>query len=109
MLVVELAREDLKELVDHVEPLVEDFDALAYVEVMGGSTIEGFKFGVVPKEFGGVEDFAVQVDEVAFDEDFAHLLGNLFARKGDFSFLRKVGGQLFGVVDRLLDQLFKGR
>ena len=41
---------------------------------MGGAAIKGLEFGIVPKEFGGVEDFAVQVDEAALDKDLSHFL-----------------------------------
>lgn len=108
VLVVELAGEDFEELVDDVEPFVEDFDAFGDVEVVGGAAVEGFEFGVVPEEFGGVEDFAVEVDEAAFDEDLSHFFGDLFAREGDFSSLGEVHGKIFGVFDGFLDELFKG-
>ncbi len=48
---------------DDVEALVEDFDAFGNVEVVGSAAVKRLKFGIVPEEFGGVEEFAVQVDE----------------------------------------------
>ena len=75
---------------------------------MRGAAVEGLEFGVVPKEFGGVEDFAVEVDEVALDEDLTHFLGDLFAGERDFTFEREVHRQIFGVLDCFLDQLFEG-
>ena len=71
---VELGGEDLEELVDDVEAFVEDLDAFADVEVVGGAAVEGFEFGVIPEELRGVEDVAVEVDEVALDEDLSHFL-----------------------------------
>ncbi len=59
VLVVELTGEDLEEFVDDVEAFIEDFDSFCDIEVVGGASVEGFEFGVVPEEFGGVEDFAV--------------------------------------------------
>lgn len=56
VLVVEFACEHFEEFVDDVEALVEEFDAFGDVEVVGGSAVEGFEFGVVPEEFWGVED-----------------------------------------------------
>ena len=84
---VHLAGEDLVELADDVKPFVEDLRALGDVEVVGGLAVEGLEFGVVPEELGGVEDLAVEVDEVALDEDFPHFAGDVFAREGDFSLL----------------------
>ena len=55
---------------------------------MDGAAVEGFELGVVPEKFGDVEDFTVEVDEVALDEDLSHFLGDFFAGKGDFSFAR---------------------
>lgn len=109
MLVVELAGEDLEELVDDVEAFVEDLDALGDVEIVGGAPVERFEFWIVPEEFWGVEDFAVKVDEVAFDKDLAHFLGDLFAGEGNFAFLSEVGREFFCVIDGLLDQFFEGR
>lgn len=108
VLVVHLAGEDFVELVDDVEALVEDFGALGDVEVVGGAAVEGFELGVVPEEFGGVEDFAVEVDEAALDEDFSHFAGHFFAGEGDLSFFCEGEGEHFGVLDRFLDELFKG-
>ncbi len=50
----------------------------------------------------------MEVDEAALDEDFSDFLGDLFAGKGDFSFLGEVDGELSGMSDRFLDELFEG-
>lgn len=105
---VELAGQDLEEFVDDVEALVQDFNSFGDVEVVCGASVEGLEFRVVPEEFGRVEDLAVQVDEVALDEDLAHFLRDLFAGEGDFTFLGQVEGKAFRVFDGLLDQLFEG-
>ena len=50
----------------------------------------------------------MQIDKVALDKNLSHLPGNLFAGKADVAFLRQLEGELPGVLDRFLDQLFKG-
>lgn len=108
VLVVHLAGKDLVELMDHVEALVEDLCAFGDVEVVSGSAVEGFELGVFPEEFWGVEGLTVQVDEVALDEDFSHFAGDVFAGKGDFTFVCELEGDRFGVLDGFLDELFEG-
>lgn len=95
VLVVELAGEDLEELVDDVEAFVEDLDALGDVEIVGGAPVERLEFGIVPEEFRRVEDFAVKVDEVAFDEDLAHFLGDLLREREILPFWARSAGSFF--------------
>lgn len=74
---------------------------------MSGAAVEGFELGVFPEKFWGIEDIAVKVDEVALNEDLSHFAGDLFAGKGDFASFGQIDRELFSVVDRFLDDLFK--
>jgi len=104
---VEFARQNLKEFVNYIETFVEDLDAFGNIEIVSGASVKRLEFGIVPKEFRSVEDLAVQINEVAFNENLSHLLGDFFARQRNFAFLGKVERKSFCMLDRLLDKLFK--
>ena len=106
---VRLIGEDLVEFVDDVEAFVENISAFGDIKVVRCPAVEGFKLGIVPEKFRSVEDFTVQIDEVALDEDFSHFLGNFFAREFDFSRSDELKGKVFGMLNRFLDQLLEGR
>jgi len=95
MLVVQLAGEDLEEFVHDVESFVQDLCSFGDVEVMRGTAVEGLEFGIVPEEFRSVEDFTVQVDEVALDEDFSHLAEISLRERAIFPFLARSRGSCF--------------
>jgi len=54
VLVVQLAREDLEELVDDVEALVHDLNALGDVEVVRRATEKWLELRVIPEKLGCV-------------------------------------------------------
>ncbi len=76
---VELAGEDLEELVDDVEAFVENFDPFVDVEVVRSSAVVRLELGVVPEKFRGVENLAVEIDEVALHEELSHFSRDLTA------------------------------
>ena len=104
---VEFTGKDFKKLMNNVKPLIKAFNAFGDIEVVGGAAIERFKFWIVPKELGRIEDIAMKVDKVSLDKDLSHFARDLFARKGNFPPFGKIAGELLRMINRFLDELFK--
>ena len=87
---IEFCGENFEELMDDIEAFIEDFNPFGHIEIMCGASIVRFELGMFPEKFRGIEDFAVEIDEVAFNENFSHFSGNFFPRKSNFSIFSKI-------------------
>lgn len=63
---------------------------------------------MIPEEFGGIEHIDVEVDEAAFDEEFAHFFSDLFPGKGNFAIFCEVVWEVFISVEGFKQGVFKG-
>ena len=74
---LELRGERVEQVIDDVETLVEDDDAVVDVEVPADAQVEWLKLLRLPKKVGDVEDVRVQVDLISLEEEAPRQLGNL--------------------------------